>query len=297
MYCYLEFKLRYLKNLKLFSIRVKELFEPIVLRIKRRRVFALFIIFFLRNQSLSNARWFYGKKHKIRKDNLYLTENWLERNEIWFAEDNHSFMCHICAKRYLNSILIISSYYWQNINFNEIAPNFTFWQKSQFFKYNWNFLDQLLLPYKFHGRDMWEILFSIFASCEPLIQHNQWHDESMNLYCNCSDHRKGSTYFVNRTGTMWLSSSSFVKPHEAIVSSSKLWNLLSPRLISNGVISATIATILLVLVPVSVITRIIFTMPCLVTSSPSFLYDTKKSALLPTLTGFSLMVIVPACCV
>ena len=29
MYCYLEFKLRYLKHLKLFSIRVKELSEPI----------------------------------------------------------------------------------------------------------------------------------------------------------------------------------------------------------------------------------------------------------------------------
>ena len=29
MYCYLEFKLRYLKNLTLFSIRVKELSEPI----------------------------------------------------------------------------------------------------------------------------------------------------------------------------------------------------------------------------------------------------------------------------
>ena len=29
MYCYLEFKLSYLKNLKLISIRVKELFEPI----------------------------------------------------------------------------------------------------------------------------------------------------------------------------------------------------------------------------------------------------------------------------
>ena len=27
-YCYLEFKLSYLKNLKLFSIRVKELSEP-----------------------------------------------------------------------------------------------------------------------------------------------------------------------------------------------------------------------------------------------------------------------------
>ena len=32
MYCYLEFKFRYLENLKLFSIRVKELFEPKVLR-------------------------------------------------------------------------------------------------------------------------------------------------------------------------------------------------------------------------------------------------------------------------
>ena len=28
MYCYLEFKLSYLKNLKLFSIRVKELSKP-----------------------------------------------------------------------------------------------------------------------------------------------------------------------------------------------------------------------------------------------------------------------------
>ena len=32
MYYYLEFKLSYLKNLKLFSTKVKELFEPIVLR-------------------------------------------------------------------------------------------------------------------------------------------------------------------------------------------------------------------------------------------------------------------------
>ena len=38
MFCYLEFKLRYFTNLKLFSIRVKELFEPIVLRKKCRRV-------------------------------------------------------------------------------------------------------------------------------------------------------------------------------------------------------------------------------------------------------------------
>ena len=35
-------------------------------------------------------------------------------------------------------------------------------------KYNWNFLDQPLLPYKFHGRDMWGMYFFIVASCEPL---------------------------------------------------------------------------------------------------------------------------------
>ena len=56
MYCYLEFKLRYLENLKLFSIRVKELSEPIVFVKKRRRVLALFISIFLRNRSLSDAR-------------------------------------------------------------------------------------------------------------------------------------------------------------------------------------------------------------------------------------------------
>ena len=56
MYCYLEFKLRYLKNLKLFSIRVKELSEPIVLLKKKATGLALFISIFLRNRSLSDAR-------------------------------------------------------------------------------------------------------------------------------------------------------------------------------------------------------------------------------------------------
>ena len=43
VYCYLEYKLRYLKNLKLFSIRVKELFEPIVLPKKKGDGFLLFL--------------------------------------------------------------------------------------------------------------------------------------------------------------------------------------------------------------------------------------------------------------
>ena len=37
MYCYLEFKLRYLKNLKLFSIGVKELSEPMVFVKKKKK--------------------------------------------------------------------------------------------------------------------------------------------------------------------------------------------------------------------------------------------------------------------
>ena len=36
------------------------------------------------------------------------------------------------------------------------------------------FLDQLLHPYKFHGRGMSVILFFIFASCEPLRQLHVW---------------------------------------------------------------------------------------------------------------------------
>ena len=47
MYCYLEFKLGYLKNLKLFLIRVKELFEPIVLRGEKATGFCSFQKHFL----------------------------------------------------------------------------------------------------------------------------------------------------------------------------------------------------------------------------------------------------------
>ena len=50
MYCDLEFKLRDLKNLKLFSIRIQELFEPIDRREKKPKGFCsyqkLFFFFF-----------------------------------------------------------------------------------------------------------------------------------------------------------------------------------------------------------------------------------------------------------
>ena len=129
VYCYLEFKLSYLKNLKLFSIRVKELSEPIILRRKRRWVLALFISIFLRNRFLNDIRWFYGKKRKIGNGNLYLTENWLSWNEMCCASYNHNYMCHTYAKEFLKFELQLSSY-WQNIKFHDIAPNFAFSQIS-----------------------------------------------------------------------------------------------------------------------------------------------------------------------
>ena len=69
---------------------------------------------------------------------------------MWCAADNHNYMCYICAKGFLDS-----NFYEAAIdkisNFHDIAPNFTYAQKSLFLKYNWNFLDQLLL-YKLYGR-------------------------------------------------------------------------------------------------------------------------------------------------
>ena len=50
-------------------------------------------------------------------------------------------------------------------------------KNRNFLKYNWNFLNQPLLPYKFHGGDMTGIYFFIFASCEPL--------NTINLVCIC----------------------------------------------------------------------------------------------------------------
>ena len=54
-YGYLKFKPRYLKSLELFSIRVKQLYDPIAFR-NKQRVFTLSKSIFLRNRSLSNAR-------------------------------------------------------------------------------------------------------------------------------------------------------------------------------------------------------------------------------------------------
>ena len=49
------------------------------------------------------ARWFYGKKQKIGKGNLHLTENLLTRNDV------------VCRT------------YWQNIKFSQNCPKFRKW--------------------------------------------------------------------------------------------------------------------------------------------------------------------------
>ena len=50
--------------------------------------FTLFKSIFLRNRSLSNAKWFYGKKRKIWKGNLYLTENYVgtKNGVLWLIK-------------------------------------------------------------------------------------------------------------------------------------------------------------------------------------------------------------------
>ena len=88
MYCFLEFKNCCLKNLKLFSTRVKELSLSFCEK-KKAIGFALFIkVFFLTTLGDSTVEQI-GKKNL-----LYVTKNpFKSRNEIWCAANNHNYMC------------------------------------------------------------------------------------------------------------------------------------------------------------------------------------------------------------
>ena len=133
----------------MFSIRVKELFEPTILKKKKRRVFALFKSIFLWYQYLSFARWFTVKNVQIGRGDLYCIKYWLSWNEKCCAVNNHNnYMCHICAKGFLDP------------NFNQavIVKTLTFWKEI-----HW-----LFLPYKSYVKDIQRIYFFIFCCCEPL---------------------------------------------------------------------------------------------------------------------------------
>ena len=103
-------------------------------------------------------------KCKIGKRNLYLTENRLGRNEIRCAEDNHSYMPHIMCKR--TFILELFNYCQQNNKFSQNCPKFHIFTKIIILKVFWKYLDKLLLPCNFYGRDMLGIYVFIFPSCE-----------------------------------------------------------------------------------------------------------------------------------
>ena len=92
---------------------------------------ALFISIFLRNRSLSNARWFLAEKRKIEKGNLYLTKNWFGKNESCCAKDNHNYMSSMCEKEFSDSNFNLAVIGKISI-FQEIAPNFTI-HKSFYF--------------------------------------------------------------------------------------------------------------------------------------------------------------------
>ena len=58
------------------------------------------------------------------------------------------------------------SSYWQNIKFSRYYPKFHIFTKIVIFKYICNFLDQLLHPYKFYGRDMSGLRNTLFHFCQ-----------------------------------------------------------------------------------------------------------------------------------
>ena len=135
---------------------------------KSRRVLALFINIFLRNRSLSDARWFYGKEWKIGKGNLYLTENRLS----WTK-------CSVLHIITITCVTHVQKNFWIRASIKQLLAKYQIStilpQISHFHKYrNFSsifatFLDQLLHLYKFRVRDMSETLFFILASCEPLL--------------------------------------------------------------------------------------------------------------------------------
>ena len=94
--------------------------------------------------------------------NLYLTKNQYGRNEICCVEDYHKYMSNMREKEFSCSDFDSEGIGKISI-FQEISPNFIYFHKIR----NCSsiiviFLEQLLLPYNFHGSSIERILFFIF---------------------------------------------------------------------------------------------------------------------------------------
>ena len=90
-----------LKNLKLFSIKVKKLFEPIVLR-RKADCFLLFLKAFPWETDLWVTLGDFTVKN-VKLGRKIWTENGLSKNKSLCTADNHNYMYHICAKGFLDS--------------------------------------------------------------------------------------------------------------------------------------------------------------------------------------------------
>ena len=87
----------------MFSIRVKNLFEPIALSKKKKKKKGDGFLLFLKSFSWETDLWvtlgdFTVKKWKIGKGNPYLNENLLSKNEMWCAADDHNDTCYTCKR-------------------------------------------------------------------------------------------------------------------------------------------------------------------------------------------------------
>ena len=115
-----------LKTWKLFSNRVKDLFEPLVLQRKGDGC-----LLFLKAFSWESDLWVTlgrcAKKRKIGNGNLYLTKNRFGRNKICCVED--ITVMSVTWVQDNSQILPLISSHWQNSDFQEIAPNITYTQK------------------------------------------------------------------------------------------------------------------------------------------------------------------------
>ena len=120
--------------MKLFSVRVKEILEPIVCKKKATRI----LFFYKRYRYLSNSTRFSVKKTYKLEGNLYLTENWLSKSKMW------------CAV-------------------HEVSQNFTYSQKLQFQTYDLKATDQLLLPYNFMLGTCKKSSFLVYVVVSPLV--------------------------------------------------------------------------------------------------------------------------------
>ena len=117
----------------------------------------------MRNRSLSNAGWFYGKKRKIGKGNFYSTENQLRGNVKWCLQIISIICITYVQKKFKIRSFMIKAVIYKISNFNEIAQISHIHKNRIFQSIIGTFWDQPLLPYKFHGKDIKGIWFFNFC--------------------------------------------------------------------------------------------------------------------------------------